>query len=126
MLTVQEHLAVAEKNEQFAETLATLSQRVPEWEVTVLFYSALHYASAFLASQGHNPQNHIRRNILVGNLTGVGSDYQNLYAWSQDTRYRGKEFTIHQADSIKTGPFRRLKEEVLSLLGNLPRIPPGL
>ena len=118
MLTIQEHLTVADRNEQFAETLATLPQRFTEWEITALFYSAPHYASAFLASQGHNPQTHTRRNILIGSLTNVGDDYQNLYAWSLDTRYRGKAFTPQQTDAIKTGPFRRVKEEVISLLGN--------
>ena len=116
MLTVQEHLSLAEKNEQFAETIASLPQRFTEWEITVLFYSALHYASAFLASKGHNPQNHSRRNDLIGNLTNAGADYQNLYRLSQNTRYRGMQYTLQQADAIKTGPFRRVKEEILALL----------
>ena len=108
MLAVQEHLTLAEKNEQFAEAIAILPQRFPEWEITALFYSALHCASAFLASQGHNPRNHRRRNNLIGNLTNAGTDYQNLYRLSLNTRYRGMQYMPQRADQIKTGPFLRV------------------
>ena len=120
MLNAQDHLALAERNEQFAETLALLPQRFTEWEVTTLFYSALHYASAFLVTQGHHPENHSHRNSLVRGLTGIGTDYRNLYSLSLDDRYRGVAFTPRRVGEIRTGPFRRIKDEVLLLLGNRP------
>ena len=120
MLTAQDYLALAEKNEQFAEMLSALPQRFTEWEVTALFYSALHYVSAFLAMQGLFPENHSDRNNLVRNLTNIGSDYRNSYSLSLDARYRGVTFTPQRVGEIKDGPFRRVKEEVLSLLGNRP------
>ena len=92
--------------------------RFTEWEVTALFYSALHYAGAFLASQGHNPQTQTRRNLSIGNLTNVVEDYQNPYAWSLDTRYRGVTFPPQRVGEIKAGPFRRVKEEMLAPLGD--------
>lgn len=116
MLTVQEHLNLAERNEQFVEAIASLPQRFPEWEITALFYSALHYASAFLATQGHNPESHHRRNQLIGELTGIGTDYQNLFRLSLNARYQRSRYTLERVDAIKTGPFRRVKEEVLALL----------
>ena len=120
MLTAQDHLALAEKDEQFAEALSALPQRFTEWEVTALLYSALHFASGFLATQGHHPENHSHRNNLVRDLTNIGMDYRNLYSLSLDARYRGVTFTPQRVDEIKTGPFRRVKEEVLSLLRNRP------
>lgn len=116
MLTVQEHLDLAERNEQFADAISFLPQRFTEWEITALFYSALHYASAFLATQGYNPKSHHRRNHLIGDLTSVGTDYQNLYRLSLDTRYRGVPFTPQRVGEIKDGPFRRVKDEILALL----------
>lgn len=116
MLTSQDHLALAEKNERFIEALSALPQRFPDWEVTGLFYSALHYASAFLATQGYFPENHSDRNNLVRNLTNIGTEYRNLYSLSLDARYRGVIFTLHRVDEIKTGAFRRVKEEILALL----------
>ena len=46
MATVQEYLEKAERNEKLADTLASLPERYTEWEVTALFYSALHYVNA--------------------------------------------------------------------------------
>ena len=116
MLTVQDHLALAERNEQFAEDLSALPQRFPEWEVTALFYAALHYVSAFLTTHGHDPKNHGHRNDLVRRLTNIGEDYRNLYSLSRDARYRGISYTPQRVDEIKNGPFRRVKEEILALL----------
>ena len=118
MLNAQDHLALAERNEQFVEQLSTLPQRFTEWEVTALFYSALHYASAFLATQGHYPESHNIRNSLVRNLTNIGTDYRNLYSLSLDARYRGVAFTPLRVGEIKAGSFYRVKEEVLRLLPN--------
>ena len=118
MLAAHDHLALAEKDEQFAEMLTALPQRFAEWEVTALFYSALHYSSAFLAAQGHNPENHSHRNNLVRNLTNIGADYRNLYSLSLDARYRGVTFTPQRVGEIRAGSFRRVKEEMLALLGN--------
>ena len=118
MLTVQEHLVLAQRNEQFVDEIASLPQRFPEWEITALFYSALHYASAFLATQGHNPENHHLRNQLVGDLTSAGTDYQNLFRLSLNARYQRSTYTSTRAEAIKTGPFLRIKEEMLALLPN--------
>ncbi|MYC36576.1 MAG: hypothetical protein F4X66_06640 [Chloroflexi bacterium] len=116
MLTARDYLALAERNEQFVEAIASLPQRFPEWEITTLFYAALHYANAFLATRGHDPGNHARRNELIVNLTNVGQDYHDLYRLSLNARYRGISYTPHRVDEIKSGPFHRVKEEVLALL----------
>ena len=119
MLTIQEHLSLAEKNEQFADIISSLPQRFPNWEITVLFYSALHFASALLASEGHYPENHRQRNALVAELTTFGQDYQNLYRLSLNSLYRMAAFTSARVEAVRQGPFRRVKDNVLSLLGNL-------
>ena len=116
MLTARDYLALAERNEQFVEAIASLPQRFPEWEITTLFYAALHYANAFLATRGHAPGNHARRNELITNLTNVGQDYHDLYRLSLNARYRGVSYTQHRVDEIKNGPFSRVKAEVLALL----------
>ena len=120
MLTEQDHLALAERDERFAEALSNLPHRFTEWEVTALFYSALHYATAFLVTQGHVPESHSHRNNLVRNLTSIGIDYRNLYSLSLDARYRGVSFSPRRVSEIRAGPFLRIKEEILSLLGNRP------
>ena len=116
MLTVQEHLVLAQRNEQFVDAMASLQQRFPEWEIKALFYSALHYASAFLSTQGHNPENHHLRNQLIGDSTSVGTDYQNLYRLSLNARYQRSTYTSTRVEAIKAGPFRRVKEGIMTLL----------
>ena len=116
MLTTQEHLDLAERNEQFAEAIASLPRRFSEWEITAMFYSALHYISAYLATQGHNPQSHYERNHMAWNLTNVGADYHNLYRLSLNTRYQRSTYTPAISNATKDGAFRRVKEEILALL----------
>ena len=121
MLTVEEHLALATRNEDFSVNIVALPNRYPEWEITSLFYSSLHFVSAYLAEQGHDPETHYARNHLVAALTNVGTDYQNLYRLSLNARYRRSSFSTSRADEIRAGPFRRVKEGVQALLRNHPR-----
>ncbi len=117
MPTLQEHRFQAERNERFVAAIATMPQRFPEWEATALFYAALHYCDAFLSTQGLYPESHRERNALVRNQTNVWREYQGLFQTSMDSRYRLVEFTADQVDAIKDGIFRRVKEEMLRLLG---------
>ena len=116
MVTAQQHLYLAERNERFAETIAALPDRFFDWEVTTLFYSALHYVSAYLATLGHHPSSHHQRGVLVNNLTAVWDEYQNLFLLSMAARYYATPITIQQADEAKDYDFRRVKEEMLALL----------
>ena len=117
MQALSDHLAAAIRNEEFAMALSSLPTRYPEWEVTALFYSALHYVTAYLRTQGHSPQSHVRRNDMVYELTGIGGDYEELLRSSVNARYNFRRFTPQEVDEIREGPFRRVKEEMLSLLG---------
>ena len=53
---------------------------------------------------------------MVSRLTNIGEDYRNLYSFSRDARYRGVAYTSHRVDEIKSGPFHRVKAEILALL----------
>ena len=96
--------------------MASYSERHTEWEVTILFYSALHYVDAFLATQGAHPKSHQERFGLVSNLTGVARYYEILFKRSMNARYHLYEFTPLEVNRIKAGAFRRVKEEILALL----------
>ena len=117
MQTPSDHLTDAARNEEFASAIRTLPTRYPEWEVTVLFYCALHYLDAYLATQGHYPENHFQRNRLVRSVSNVSTEYLYLFQQSIDARYESARFTPEQVDQLLTGPFLRVKEEMLSLLG---------
>ena len=112
----QQYLRKAERNERLAEELASLPQRYPEWEITTLFYSALHYVNAFLATREQSANFHRERYDLLDSLTNLGKDYGTLFQRSMNARYEYDEFTVQEVDRIKNGHFRRVKEGILALL----------
>ena len=112
----QQYLRKAERNERLADELASLPQRYPEWEITTLFYSALHYVNAFLATQGQSTNYHRERYDLLDSQTTLGKDYDTLFQRSMNARYDYDEFTTQEADQLKAGPFRSVKEGILALL----------
>lgn len=116
MPALNQRLPLAESNERFAESIAVLPTRFPDWEITALFYSALHYVDAFLSTQDIHPRSHDRRIVSIRHYTGTWEDYRDLYTLSLDTRYNMVSFTPAYADGVKTGPFSRIKEEILALL----------
>ena len=116
MPTLNQHLSLAESNERFAESIAELPTRFPDWEITVLFYSALHYVDAFLSTQGIHPRSHDSRIQSIRSFINIWENYRDLYHLSLDARYNTVSFTSPYADTIKSGPFRRVKEEILTLL----------
>ena len=86
-----DHLAQAEKNERLPQAIAepgALPERATDWEVTTLFYSALHLVDAYLdQSQGVHPVSHRNREWYVSNVTQlrpIVRHYVNLYERSLD------------------------------------------
>ena len=116
MPTLNQHLPLAESNERFVESISSLPARFPDWEITALFYSALHYVDAFLSTQGIHPRSHENRIRSIRQYADSWEDYRDLYNLSLDARYNMVSFTSVNADALKTGSFRRIKEEILTLL----------
>lgn len=116
MREIQGNLYQADRSERLVDYLATLPECFTEWELTALFYSALHYVTAFLTTRGYFPKDHRRRNLLIDELTSVGEEYHNLYRISVNARYDLAEFTTQEVADIKSGDFRRVKEQMLALL----------
>lgn len=116
MLTAQDHLTLAERNERAADAMDSLPERHTEWEVPMLFYSALHYVGAFLATRGLHPQSHLERKDLVPSLTNLARYYDILFKRSMNARYHLYQFTPQEVDRIRNGAFLRVKEGILALL----------
>ena len=89
--------------------ISALPVRYTEWEVTALFYSALHYLNAYLETQGHSLRTHVDRNALANRLTNIGNEYSELFRSSLRARYKFAKFTPQEVDEIRTGPFLRVK-----------------
>ena len=100
--------------------MASSQERYTEWEVNIVFYSALHYVESVLATQGIHPESHRERNGLLPNLMGLARYYEILFKRSMNARYDLYEFSPQEVDRIRAGAFIRVKEGALALLGNLP------
>lgn len=84
-----EHIAKAERNEKFADTVSKTAYL--DWAVTIIFYAALHYVDAILAVSAIHPDNHTQRDDAIGTnatLLTVRSEYRILETLSQNARYR--------------------------------------
>lgn len=116
MISSQEHWAKASRNESLLEDLGNWPTRYTEWEITVMFYSALHYVSAFLSSRGEHPENHYQRRKLVVQLTSIAAEYENLQQASQEARYDFVEFSPERVEQLRTRYFQPVKAEMLQRL----------
>ncbi len=93
MPTTPEHKAKAAANEAFASTLDAPSW---DWAVSGLFYSALHYVEAYLATKnvhsGSHPvrDSHIQKDTV---LKTVYKSYRELKDESRTARYDVVQFS---------------------------------
>lgn len=90
------HIGKARHNEEFAASLSG-DATYRDWEVTGLFYAALHYADAWLARRGHHPTRHVeqepgkppgRNHLIRSEMTFVWADYRTLQDLSHSARYK--------------------------------------
>lgn len=116
---VREHLAQAEHNERFFGTIGL--DRDGDWAMTVLFYTALQYIDAYLASMGElDPGGHdIRDRLISGTpqLRRLLSDYDALKSRSRTARYYAGRFTRKQVEDARDGPFTRIRNHIRMCLG---------
>ena len=84
MPSVEAHVAQAEHNEAIADELQRLG--ADDWQITTLFYAALHYADAVLAP--YHPGGHRDRGRRVAAaLPEVTAEYIQLRDRSEEARY---------------------------------------
>jgi hypothetical protein len=84
---VQQHLEQWKHNRQFAKTI---DGQYRDWQINVIFYTALHIIDAALASLGVIVSEHTERNQQVrtnGSFAAVRNSYLDLYRISRVTRY---------------------------------------
>ena len=86
-LKVQQHIEQWKHNREFAKTIDGNYQ---DWQINVIFYTALHVIDAALVSLGVPVSDHTNRNDQVRTneaFAAVRNPYLNLYRISRITRY---------------------------------------
>ena len=121
MPTKDDHLDKAEHNERFYQSTAS---SFVDWAIAGLFYCALHYVDAYLATLNINPRTHsIRgREFQRPELQALLSAYNELKSRSEDARYGFHPFgmptlTESQFVSLRDNELAKVKSSVKQLLG---------
>lgn len=119
MPTVSEHVA---KAEAFERVLAIFDEGNPDhwdWIAVVAFYAALHWADAYLATQGRHPQNHRERHNALAFLP-IRSDFGELYVVSRQARYESGHIGYDEALRMRDRLLPLIRQWVRQQLGMMP------
>lgn len=123
---VSEHLTRAANNEQFFYALD--HSRYSDWAVTVLFYAALQYIDAYLASIGiYDPGGHDVRDGLIQRTTAIRHlwpQYKRLKNFSRNARYYVASYSASDINGLRAGSYEPIKVQIRTLL-NPPPTGPG-
>ena len=119
------HLEQADRNERCSEALSGLNPtRFTEWEVTTLFYSALHYLEAYLARNGidyRHPKKHSQRKNELANhaeLDSIVMNYLSLQDYSENARYELASYSEAEVAMFRDDEFVPIRDEIRLLLGH--------
>lgn len=88
-----DYVAQSTHNKKTHDFLNTKTPEYRDWEITTLFYAALHAVNRHLESKGIKmPKNHVVRLRLVKiELPSIFEEYKNLKLLSERSRYLGQE-----------------------------------
>jgi hypothetical protein len=117
------HIRQAEHNEALCTYLDAAAPPYVDWQVTSLFYAALHYVDAYLAMKpngGVHPRDHLVRDNLVAterSLRPIYLHYQELKNRSIDTRYEVVSPSPAQLRRLRVRSFTQVRAHLRQLLG---------
>lgn len=118
MPDVSTHLQQATHNEAFFSGINL--DVYGDWAVTVLFYTALHYIDAYLATVGQlDPGSHDVRDSLIGRYAPtrqVWREYRRLKSFSRSARYYGSRFSPGDVRGLHLTALTAIKTRMLPLL----------
>lgn len=87
-----EYGAQSVHNKNAFDVLATKAPKYTDWQITMLFYAALHWINLYFELNGVTvPTNHSKRLKLIKNkLPTIVEAYRNLQTLSEQARYGGR------------------------------------
>ena len=123
MPSAYEHIRQAERNERLYRELCQLDTFEPEyteWEVVILFYSALHHIEAYMdMREGCHSDNHSQRNRYIRkteDFREIWPAYSYLYRISINARYEAMTFTAEEIRVLEANQFDQIKQHLRSLM----------
>ena len=109
-----EHIDWADRNEEFAKSFYLDDQLEINWAITLLFYSALHYADAYIVARGRPRYDHASRERSMHDVffDPIRTDYKRLKDLSREARYNIAPLT-KQDFAIADAALQRIKAHIL-------------
>lgn len=106
-------------NEDACDFLGTKTPRYADWEITTLFYAALHSINAYFELRGVRiPHNHVKRLRMVKReLPAIAKAYERLQSLSENSRYGG----MGAVDGTSMKSARTSYSEITDHLSDRPR-----
>ncbi len=89
-----------------------------DWVLIMLFYAAMHYVEAYLATVGQHIRSHTTRDNIVGRdkkLRKIFNEYQDLKFFGYNARYEVMGFTATNVSESKES-LRAVKGYIQTIL----------
>ncbi len=115
----QSHVDQARINEKAYQYLGGAEPPFVDWQVTSLFYAALQYVDAYLATKGIHPHDHRERDGWIARLAGlkqISSAYFELKDRSMDARYLRAKLPPGVQQSLYTNQFMPLRDRIAAII----------
>jgi uncharacterized membrane protein len=113
-----DHVKKADANKHFGYAMNAKIPTAAGWALVAMFYSALHYAEAYLLKTSRRVTNHEQRLDAIKfdrNLTSIYAQYRHLSDYGYNARYN--LITYGQADVDKAKPsLEAVERHIKSLL----------
>ena len=119
MPSKQDHLTKADGNAALAMSLPLDSQTRIDWALIMLFYAAMHYIEAYLATLNQHLRSHTTRDTVVGrgvNLKKIFTEYQDLKFYGYTARYEAYGFKAQDVTNEAAKHFATIKGSLQPLL----------
>lgn len=100
MPSKDQHVNWATHNQEFWRSFDLDTSPFIDWVVTGIFYEAVHWIEAFLATNGHHSESHRQRSYAMHrhpqDLAPIQVDYDTLELDSRSARYRCRMHTSQE------------------------------
>lgn len=116
MPTKEQHIEQANHDDQFWNSLNPGNTQYIDWVVCVIFYEAVHWIEAFLATKGLHPRTHVTRQVSMLHysyeLGPILDDFKYLKNDSENARYRCYKHPLSDVQSYIIPRIINIREHI--------------
>ena len=116
------HETQALHNDRFWQSLDVGTTPYTDWIVNGIFYSAIHWIEAYLATINSHSSSHANRSTIMKGLFWLRdhpdmiTDYELLRTESENARYVGRKYTDEEITADLIPALDRIRQIMLGLL----------